>query len=125
MKAPTFPMLPILVLAACADAPPPPQFGPALGAGELRAATADKRYRATTPRGRTLVVTYRADGTMELGGASADIGRYRIEGERLCSRWSVLNEGEETCHTVHPTPDGKLLWRNGDGSLDSTAVEAR
>lgn len=51
-----------------------------------------------------------------------DVGRVRADGERLCLKFKLLNNGEEQCFGVRSTGGGRFAFTVGGGLIDACQV---
>jgi hypothetical protein len=112
----------LVAVSAAAIAEPLP--GP-----EVRALVKGKRLLLSTPYGVDLPLNYKADGTVsgDLSGFSVssmlaprEIGKWWIEGRRLCQKWPNWLDGKTSCFTLSIRDDGAITWVRQDG-LKGTA----
>ena len=85
----------------------------------LQSRTRTARWRTAT--GSSGTATFSKNGKVELSwnGGGAD-GRWRIDGNTLCTRYSTIRNGKETCFTAYRTHKDEYQWFFADGSLDAT-----
>jgi hypothetical protein len=95
-----------------------------LNGDELRQTVAGKRIYLAVPLGGEFPLFYRADGRVDGSGESVglgrflkptDSGRWWIQGNRLCQRWTSWYNGKVFCFTVKPAGQGKIAWSRDDG----------
>ena len=119
--------LPFLILAgallyavgAFADAQAEPLSGK-----DLKAFVAGRHVYLKVPLGGEVPLLYSADGTVDGSGESAglgrflkptDTGRWWVEGENLCQKWSTWYNGKRFCFTVDRTSETTMAWTRDDG----------
>lgn len=95
-------------------APPALPDNAYLSEKELKATLLGAKLTGALVSGPKIVLHYNSDGTRDvLISASEkdtlkDTGNYRIEGNRVCGNWKVLNGGKESCAHYLRRPDGNL-----------------
>ena len=96
-----------------------PVAGPA-----MRDMVAGRRIYLAVPFGGELPLYYRKDGYVDGSGEAVglgrfftpkDSGRWWIDGDRLCQKWSQWYEGRVFCFSLERLPENKLIWRRDDG----------
>ncbi|GGK18215.1 hypothetical protein [Salinarimonas ramus] len=107
-----------IVLAGLAAADIDARAQGTLSREEIRALVDGKTYRFEVPqRGFARTTTIDADGaqalTSNIPGIETDTGSWRIAGNELCSRWTKIRNGDESCQTVTPQSDTRYETSNG------------
>lgn len=70
-------------------------------------------------------LTSKADGSMTFTkGDYSDSGKWRIGGDRVCSRWRKIRDRVEACFRVAVEGDS-YIWEKADGSHDTAKITAR
>jgi hypothetical protein len=104
-----------------------------LTAGAIQQSLADKRVSlscidGTTGSGRyvmarnfgTITGIYKRPG----GESEKDVGRVRAEGDQLCLKFSILNNGEERCFSVRQQSKGRFAFTAFGGLVNACQVAA-
>ena len=124
------------VSAALAE-PPPASDAPVVEAislteDQLRQAIIGKTIYLNVS-GFELPIRYRANGrmtgsmgavaaTFSQGDGSRDSGRWWIEANRLCQRWTSWMDGQTYCYKI--TRQGKIInWLRNDGITGTARIE--
>ena len=116
-----------LGVSACRTTPPPKPMGVKVTGEEL--ATWYMSGKSTTTEGTSLesgrayVITRDGAGQQQLsssGGSFTDTGSYRIEGDKVCSKWEVIRNGVEQCFFTYALPDGTYEVFDDKGVKTST-----
>lgn len=116
MKTLRFAVIPLAVVAASLSA----QVASAqqLTGAEIRALVEGKTYRFEVPeRGFFGTVTVASDGThrmtSNIPGSETDTGRWRISGDQVCSIWTRIRNGAESCQTFTRESDRTFVTSTG------------
>jgi hypothetical protein len=107
-----------LALALLAAAPPA-AADPALSPAELRAELTGAPILWWEAEGWRRGSLYLApDGAAEIGldgpAPATDTGRWRLDGDRLCTVWTTLRGGEERCYRVERAGAGRFATSGGN-----------
>lgn len=104
-----------------------------LNAEEIRAAVEGKRIYLAVPLGGEFPMNYRAGGRVDASGEAVglgriarptDSGRWWIDGNRLCQKWTTWYDGKPFCFVLSAAGEGRLAWVRDDG-LKGVARVAR
>ena len=118
-------MLAILIIdarPACAER---------LGGSELKSFIAGKRVYLKVPLGGEFPMYYAASGKVDGSGDAVglgrflkpnDTGRWWIDGDRLCQKWTSWYDGKPFCFTVDKTSAGTISWVRDDGYAGTARV---
>ena len=68
----------------------------------------------------TITGTYSRQG----GAAQKDVGRVRAQGDQLCLKFNVLNNGEERCFNVRAQGAGRFAFTALGGLVNACQVAA-
>ena len=114
------------LVAACKTTPPPKADGKQLSAAEVQAlylaGTPTVSHGTSLDSGREWKLARDGSGAQSLAMVSTsytDTGTYRIDGNRVCSKWVKIRNGAEACGYIHQTPDGKYQSVNDKGEKTS------
>ncbi|KIC32058.1 hypothetical protein [Leisingera sp. ANG-S5] len=79
-----------------------------LTAEELQAFFTHDRKIAFTRLALSGTAVLRTDGTFEvtIPRVGEDTGTWRLDGDRICSRWAEFRRGQELCALAGALPDG-------------------
>ena len=85
----------------------------------LTSRTRTTRWRTAT--GASGTGTFLNNGKVDLSwnGGGAE-GSWRVKGNTLCTHYSTIRSGKETCFTVYRTHKNEYQMFFADGSLDAT-----
>ena len=117
----------IVALAATA----PVQAGENVAGGVLKKLVSGKRVYLAAPGGE-FPLNYRrsgvVDGTGEALGLGKflqpkDSGRWWVNGENLCQKWTSWYDGKAFCFTIQPTGVNTISWRRDDGYSGTARIE--
>lgn len=93
----------------------------ALSGAEIRSLVEGKSYRWDTPNGFAGSITVRSDGsqslTSNIPNIESDTGSWRIHGDQLCSRWTKIRGGDESCQTISRQSDTVYVTSTGTRML--------
>lgn len=93
-------------------------FGQTLGPKEIQEAWVGKTLNGTTGAGRSFVMKFSPDGTIEISGDAAnDTGTWRLSDNGYCATWKQIRAGTERCFTVLRYGNGEMRVNNPDGSV--------
>lgn len=110
--------------AAVADQP--------LAGSALDRAVSGRRIFLSTPLGGEFPLNYYADGRVDGQGEAAglgrfvrptDSGRWWVNGEKLCQKWTNWYDGKVFCFTLQKVGEGQLAWRRDDGLAGVARVD--
>jgi hypothetical protein len=85
---------------------------------------AGRRIYLSVPFGGEFPLYYQKDGRVDGSGEAiglgkflspTDSGKWWVENNRLCQKWSQWYDGKVFCFTLEKLPDNKLIWRRDDG----------
>lgn len=114
----------ILVLAATMVAASVPASAERLSGPEIKRAVEGKRIWLATPPWGEFPLNYRRGGVVDGSGealglgrvmAPTDRGRWWVDGNRLCQRWTEWYEGQTFCFTLARAGGNNLRWVRDDG----------
>ncbi|MDX2155520.1 MAG: D-Ala-D-Ala carboxypeptidase family metallohydrolase [Hyphomicrobiaceae bacterium] len=99
---------------------------------EISALVSGTIVEIDTPLGKKIPIQHLADGRLagdagELAsylGARADKGRWWIEGDRLCQKWSIWFSGEQQCLRLDKVGD-RISWTNQSGTRGTARLVSR
>jgi hypothetical protein len=92
---------------------------------EIKTAFSGARAYSTVEGGRIFQVDYKPDGTIEgllegrvnaRQGGRSDTGKWWVDGDTLCRKWSSFGEGKEDCASVALNGTDFSMYRK-DGAL--------
>ncbi|KIC28979.1 hypothetical protein [Leisingera sp. ANG-M6] len=91
-----------LLLAACRE------DAWMLSADEMQALLEQDRKIAFTRLAFSGTAVLRTDGTFEvtIPRLGEDTGTWRLDGDRICSRWAEFRKGQDLCALAGELPDG-------------------
>ena len=97
-----------------------------LGGEEIRKAVSGKRIYLSVPLGGEIPLFYRPDGRVDGSGEAAglgrflrpsDSGRWWVEGNRLCQKWTSWYDGKTFCFTLSRAGSVEAVaWYRDDGA---------
>ena len=76
-------------------------------------------FKMRHSRGWTVSVS--GDGTQVFNGDFIDRGRWRIVGDKQCSKWGKIRSGAEACFDVWLDGDS-VIWMGSDGKKQSAKL---
>jgi hypothetical protein len=104
-----------------------------LNGEEIRAAVEGKRIYLAVPLGGEFPMNYRPGGKVDATGEAVGLGRFArptdsgrwwIDGNRLCQKWTTWYDGKPFCFVLSAAGEGRLAWVRDDG-LKGVARVAR
>ncbi len=101
--------------ATSAPAAPKPALQMLTGE-EIRKVVSGTTQRGTAANGTRYAVYRAADGAQKLtwsnaGRTGKDTGVWRLDGDRLCTKWQQSNSGQETCDQIAKEGNGYVTIR--------------
>ncbi len=97
-----------------------------LGGEEIRKAVSGKRIYLSVPLGGEIPLFYRPDGRVDGSGEAAGLGRFLrpsnsgrwwVEGNRLCQKWTSWYDGKTFCFTLSRAGSvDAVAWFRDDGA---------
>lgn len=104
----------VLVLAAA----PIVAFGQTFGPKDIQEAWVGKTLTGATGAGRSFLMKFSPDGTIEISGDAAnDTGTWRLTDSGYCATWKKIRAGAERCFTTVRQTNGEFKVSNPDGSV--------
>lgn len=100
-----------------------------LSGPELDKTVSGRQIFLATPLGGEFPLNYRANGQVDGSGDAVglgkfmqpkDSGRWWVQGEKLCQKWTNWYDGKVFCFTLRRTSPTQLAWKRDDG-LEGTA----
>lgn len=100
-----------------------------LAGDELKRTISGKEVYLATPFGGEFPLNYRSNGVVDGSGKAiglgkfmqpTDSGRWWVEGQKLCQKWTSWYDGKPFCFTVQSAGENKISWVRDDG-LKGTA----
>lgn len=85
-----------------------------------------RRIYLSVPFGGEFPLFYQKDGRVDGSGEAiglgkflspTDSGKWWVENNRLCQKWTQWYDGKVFCFTLEKLPDDKLIWRRDDGEV--------
>ena len=115
-----------LMAATSVHAMTEPKSGEPLIGSEINKTIGNRRIYLSVPFGGEFPLYYQKDGRVDGSGeavglgrflAPTDSGRWWVDGNRLCQKWSQWYEGRVFCFTLEKLPNDQLIWRRDDGEM--------
>ncbi len=97
-----------------------------LSEAELRAIMPGAVLRGKSAQGRAFVVTYHRNGSVSgLSESSADTGRWAIQGDNMCTKWSKWRKAKRRCFYFIKDGDSYTAYFTATNKLNATARLSR
>jgi len=105
-----------------------------LTAGDIRAEIVGRRVHLLVPFGGEFPLEYRRDGTVEGDGEAVGLGRFLqpkdrgrwwIDGNRLCQRFTAWYDGRPMCFDLTRTGPDTLHWVRDNGQAGDARLGSR
>ena len=116
-------------LAACKTTPPPPKItGTKMTGEELTALYLSGNPTIGQGKSVRTGTTYKIErdgkGTQTLQDENgySDSGSYRIDSDKLCSKWVEIRKGKEGCFEMYRQEDGSIQAVNSEGKVITTGT---
>ncbi|MBY0612517.1 MAG: hypothetical protein K2P80_10065 [Beijerinckiaceae bacterium] len=102
-----------------------------LSGQQLTGFIAGKRVYLKVPLGGEMPLYYAASGKVDGSGEAvglgrflkpSDSGRWWVDGDRLCQKWSTWYDGKPFCFTIDRTGDSTIAWVREDGYAGTARV---
>lgn len=102
-----------------------------LSGAEIKKLISGEKVFLSTPFGGELPLSYRTNGQVsgDVSGISAasmfapkEIGKWWIEGNRLCQQWPTWYKGRQFCFTIVKTGDSTITWLRDDGTSGTARI---
>ena len=102
-----------------------------LSGRDLRAFIAGRHVYLKVPLGGEMPLLYSANGIVDGSGDAvglgkflkpSDSGRWWIDGEKLCQKWSSWYDGKQFCFTIDRTSVSTLSWTRDDGQAGTARI---
>ena len=113
---------PLAVIAAAADN---------VSGGALKKLVSGKRVYLAAPGGE-FPLNYRSSGVVDGTGEALglgkflqpkDSGKWWVDGEKLCQKWTSWYDGKPFCFTIQKTGASSISWRRDDGYSGTARIE--
>ncbi|MEP7455119.1 hypothetical protein [Phyllobacterium sp. SB3] len=110
-------------------------IGPAiaddLSGPEIKKLVSGERIFLSTPFGTELPLNYKSNGQVsgDVSGISAasmfapkEVGKWWVEGKKLCQQWPTWYKGRQFCFTIAKTGDNTISWLRDDGAAGTARI---
>ena len=114
-----------ILCVACITAFASPVFASEnLSGDELKQTISGKQVYLSTPFGGEFPLSYKSDGTVDGSGKAVGLGKYMqptdsgrwwVDGEQLCQKWTSWYKGKQFCFTIKSEGERKISWTRDDG----------
>lgn len=100
-------------------------------AAEIRQSVIGKRIYLAVPFGGEFPLNYRLDGQVDGSGEAlglgrlakpSDTGRWWIDGNRLCQKFTTWYKGEPMCFELERITDNTLKWTRNNGQTGTARI---
>ncbi|MBW8318270.1 MAG: hypothetical protein K0M47_02505 [Rhizobium sp.] len=100
-------------------------------AAEIKQSVIGKRIYLAVPFGGEFPLNYRLDGQVDGSGEAlglgrlakpSDTGRWWIDGNRLCQKFTTRYKGEPMCFALERFSDNKLKWTRNNGQTGTARI---